>query len=495
MLRKLPRLLWVAVPVAYLLYFYNIGAVGLVGPDEPRYASIGREMAHSGDWITPTLWGAPWFEKPALLYWMIGGAFRLGFSTDLAPRFPVALLSVAFLAFYWWTVRREFGERAGWIATFILATSGMWMGFSQAAATDLPLTATFAAFMLLLLPWFARGERRFLPAAAALLGAATLAKGLTPLVLAAPAALAFWWAVRVSDKQKPGLRDVLRPQVIGAFALVALPWYIACYARNGQPFITEFFFRHHFERFMSSSLQHVQPWWFYIPVLLASMLPWTPLTALLTRLRDFKDPRVFFLAAWAVFGLVFFSASLNKLPGYVLPLMPAIALLTALSLERARNAGAWLAACAALLIVFPIGAAIIPKALGSGTSKAIWAAAPSFSVLWLVPLALAFAVLLLERSGRRVAAVVVIAAGVAAGTGYLKYSARDEVNRVASAKGLWKQISGRAASVCVEGLNRSWTYGLNYYSVEPLPECSATPRPIRIVQESGQQPRIVERGK
>jgi 4-amino-4-deoxy-L-arabinose transferase-like glycosyltransferase len=405
--------------MAYLLYFYNIGALGLIGPDEPRYASIGREMAHSGDWITPQLWGAPWFEKPSLLYWMIGGAFRVGFNPDLAPRLPVALLSVAFLAFYWWIVRREFGGRAGWIAAFILATSGMWMGFSQAAATDLPLTATFAAFMLLLLPWFARGERRFLPASAALLGAATLAKGLTPLVLAAPAALAFWWAVRVSDKQKPSLRDLLRPQVIGAFAVVALPWYIACYARNGQPFINEFFFRHHFERFMSSSLQHVQPFWFYIPVLLASMLPWTPLTVLLTRLREYRDPRVFFLAAWAIFGLVFFSASLNKLPGYILPLLPAIALLTALSLQKVRNAGAWLAACATLLIVFPLGASIVPKALGSGTSKAIWAAAPTFSPLWLIPVALAFTVVLLERSGRRVAAIVVIAGGVAVGAGYL----------------------------------------------------------------------------
>jgi hypothetical protein len=141
-----------------------------------------------------------------------------------------------------------------------------------------------------------------------------------------------------------------------------------------------------------------------------------------------------------------------------------------------------------------LGASIVPKALGSGTSKAIWAAAPTFSPLWLIPVALAFTVVLLERSGRRVAAIVVIAGGVAVGAGYLKYSARQEVNRVASAKGLWSQVSRRAASVCVQGLNRNWTYGLNYYSVEPLPECSVTPRPIRIVQEPGQLPRIVERG-
>src|SRR3974390_874862 len=112
--RKVPRLLWAALPLAYLLSFCGRGTAGLFGPDEPRYASIGREMARSGDWITPRLWGQPWFEKPALLYWLQGAAFRLGLGTEVAPRLPVALLSVAFLAFFWWLLRREFGCRAAW---------------------------------------------------------------------------------------------------------------------------------------------------------------------------------------------------------------------------------------------------------------------------------------------------------------------------------------------------------------------------------------------
>jgi 4-amino-4-deoxy-L-arabinose transferase-like glycosyltransferase len=74
-------------------------------------------MAHSGDWITPRLWGAPWFEKPALLYWLSGAGFRLGLNAELAPRLPGALLAVAFLAFYWWTLRREFSCRAASLAT------------------------------------------------------------------------------------------------------------------------------------------------------------------------------------------------------------------------------------------------------------------------------------------------------------------------------------------------------------------------------------------
>ncbi|HSW51218.1 MAG TPA: hypothetical protein VLH09_13630, partial [Bryobacteraceae bacterium] len=84
---------WLVVAVAlYLVYFYGLTGAGLIGPDEPRYASIGREMARSGDWVTPRLWGDPWFEKPPLLYWMTASATRLGLGDDLAPRLPVALL-------------------------------------------------------------------------------------------------------------------------------------------------------------------------------------------------------------------------------------------------------------------------------------------------------------------------------------------------------------------------------------------------------------------
>src|SRR5579885_344233 len=105
---------WGALIVAtlYVCYFSHLGAIGFVGPDEPRYAWIGRAMAESGDWVTPRLYGRPWFEKPALLYWMTGAAFRAGLGPDVAPRLPVALLGTAFLAFYWWLLRREFGCRA-----------------------------------------------------------------------------------------------------------------------------------------------------------------------------------------------------------------------------------------------------------------------------------------------------------------------------------------------------------------------------------------------
>jgi 4-amino-4-deoxy-L-arabinose transferase-like glycosyltransferase len=490
--RNIARLAWVAIPLAFILYFYRLDAVGLIGPDEPRYASIGREMARSGDWITPRLWGSPWFEKPALLYWMTGAGFRLGLGTELAPRLPVALLAVGFLAFYWWMVRREFGCLAAWLATVILGTCGEWLGFSQVGVTDLPLTATFSAAMLLALPWIARKDTRFLPAASALLGFAVLAKGLTPLVLAVPVVPAVWWFGRNagdSGRPVPCLRDLPRWRVVGPFLVVALPWYLLCTLRNGMDFPMEFFWRHHFLRFTSDVLAHGQPWWFYAPVLAGAMLPWTPLLPLAVRRAAWRDRRRQFLLAWVLFGLFFFSLSVNKLAGYVLPLLPGAALLAALGLEESADARPWLAGCALLLAAFPMAVPALPAALAWGLSRA---PRPVFEWWWLLPAVVAGAVWALAARGRRLAAVAAIATGVAAGMLYVKQAAAPRVDEVASARGLWREIAGRAGDVCIARMDRNWVYGLNYYSVTPLPECSEEPRRLRLVQSPGEPPRVTE---
>src|SRR5258708_32908303 len=124
---RFPKRFLLAIPLLYLLYFFGLTNAGLVGPDEPRYAAIARQMAQSGDWITPRLWGEPWFEKPALLYWMQGAAFRLGLSDDLAPRLPVALCSVACLIVFYCIRRRECGGRAAGCSPPVLAPSAVWL--------------------------------------------------------------------------------------------------------------------------------------------------------------------------------------------------------------------------------------------------------------------------------------------------------------------------------------------------------------------------------
>jgi 4-amino-4-deoxy-L-arabinose transferase-like glycosyltransferase len=398
----------------------------MLGPDEPRYASIGREMARSGDWITPRLWGTPWFEKPALLYWMTGAAFRLGFGEDLAPRVPVALLSVAFLIFFQCMLSREFGARAAWAATLMLGTSAAWLGCGFIGTTDLPMAAAFSAAMLLSLDWIETGNRRRLPLAAALLGVAVLAKGLVPLVLTLPLV----WCGRRR------WIDLLRLPVAGAFLIVALPWYVLCYLRNGAVFPRTFFWQQHFERFTTASLAHGQPFWFYAPVLAAALMPWTPAFLLLARRALYRDARRRFLLLWLLFVLIFFSFSKNKLPGYLLPLAPAAAALMGISLAEARRARWVLPAAALCLMAIPTAMPVLPQALAEGLSRA---PLPAFHWTWLLPVALALGIYWLERQGHRAAALAVMAVAVAAGVTTLKridlpaidraYSARPRVHR------------------------------------------------------------------
>ena len=468
--RKIPRLLWVVLPLAYLVYFYDLSATGLLGPDEPRYASVAREMARSGDWITPRLWGAPWFEKPALLYWLSGIGFRVGLDAELAPRLPVALLAVAFLAFYWWTLRREFGCPTAWLATLILGSSGMWVAYSQNGVTDLPLAATFSAAMLLAMPWVARRDTRQLPAAAAMFGFAVLAKGLVPLALAAPLLLG----------RHP--RDWLRWRVVLPFFVVALPWYALCYWRNGWAFIHEFFVVQHFSRVTSGALMHGQPVWFYLPILLAGLLPWTPLLGLIARRRVYRDRQRVFLGVWVLVVLVLFSLPVNKVPGYILPLLPAAAALMALALDEAVDARVWLAACGALLVAFPITAQVLPAAVLNGLSRA---PRPEFQVVWLAAAAVALLAGLLETRGKRVAAVLAVAAGAAVGIAALKTVATPELDRNVSARGLWREIGGRAGEVCIGNVKRDWKYGLNYYSATPLPDCDQQPKALQLLPAPG----------
>ncbi len=496
--RRSPPLLWPALVFAAMGYVYlsRLNAAGLLGPDEPRYASIAREMARSGDWITPRLWGRPWFEKPALLYWMSAAGFRLHLGPELAPRLPVALVALAFLGFYWWILRREFGPRPAAYAVVMLATSLGWIGFSQVGATDLPMTAAFSAAMLLALPWIGKGERRCLPLVGGLLGLAVLAKGLVPVVLAAPLMISPLLDGRGPEKLARW-RSLFDPRVLAAFLVVALPWYVLCYLRNGRPFVEVFFWQQQFQRFGSPALQHVQPWWFYIPVLLAGLLPWTPLALLISPRRNWQEPRRRFLLLWVVFGLAFFSLAVNKLPGYVLPLLPALCALAGIGIAEGEGAGPAaapaLAGSGVLLLAFPFAGQTLPQAVASGLSHAGLLREGLVRLEPALPLALIAGALVwwLARRGRHAAGFAIVALCAASGYVYLKFTALPQVDAAASGRGLWRQVQGRRDQTCIDTLNRDFRYGLNYYAETPLPDCSAEPRPFAIRQGAGQTAGVV----
>jgi 4-amino-4-deoxy-L-arabinose transferase-like glycosyltransferase len=435
----------------FFLYFFGLTRTGLLGPDEPRYAAIGRAMAASGDWITPRLWGAPWFEKPALLYWMTAAAFKAGLGTELGPRLPVALASVAFLIYFFVVLRREFGDRAAWYSATMLATSVGWLAYSHVAITDLPMSAAFAAAMLGLLPDPTPLRSRF--CSGVMLGLAVLAKGLVPLALFIPA---LWFLRR-------RIRDLAL--VFGAATLIAAPWYVLVTLRNGRPFLEEFFWKHHFGRFLSSALQHQQPLWFYVPVLLAGLFPWTPLLALLFSLRLFQDRRAQFLLAWFAWGFLFFSVSRNKLPGYLLPLLPPVAALMGIAASETRAQSgklmALLAAGAALLCLVPPLEDALPQVLLVGLSHTPLLLA----TFWIIPgLLLGLGCAYLERTGRRDLAVACVAAFTVMAVVTMVWRVYPELDR---------QLSGRTAAsmTCLPPMNRSQRYSIDYYAGRDLPDC------------------------
>jgi 4-amino-4-deoxy-L-arabinose transferase-like glycosyltransferase len=467
-----------------VLYFYGLADSGLLGPDEPRYADIGRAMWQSGDWITPRLFKEAWFEKPALLYWLVATGFALGANDNLAPRLLIPLLGCGFLAFFFLRLRVECGHRVAVASTVILATSAGWLGFNHAAVTDLPLTVFFSAGMLLALPWALRGERRLLPWATACFAIASLAKGLVPLVLAAPLVFFGWRR----------LLDFLRPKPIASFVTLGLPWYLLCYLANGQAFIDEFFWEHHVGRFFSEALQHVQPFWFYVPVLVGLLLPWTPVVlALATRqLRkdaDFwRNRHLHFFAAWLGFGFLFFSASTNKLPGYLLPLTPAAAALLGIIISPLRRCGGPLSAVALLSALIALAGAVLPEALSSGLSRATidhipWALA-------LPSILMAVLVYWQEQLHRRAVSLALIAGTIVLNIGIMKWHAIPQIRETASAVAQWERLEPSASDTCIGRVHRAMEYGLRYYSHGRITLCADVPRPLQLNEDRNRVPRL-----
>jgi len=445
------------------LYLYKLDGVGMLSPDEPRYAAIGRAMAQTGDYITPKLWGAPWFEKPPLLYWMSAAGNLLGLNAELAARLPVALLSLAFLGVTFVLLRREFGGEAAAAATALLATSAGWLSFSELCLTDLPLAVFFSLAVFLALPLLrAQPETKLISARflamGACIGLGALAKGLVPIALAVP----FFWFLRRFTR-KWWLAFV-------AFAAVALPWYVAIYVRNGYPFIQDFFLKHHLERLYSAALQHVQPWYYYFPVILAAVFPWTPLFGLLLgRGHAVWDERRRFLAVIAAFGFVLFSISLNKLPGYLLPLIPGLFALIGAEFEVKRLnqvSRLWLIPCALLIALIPLFAPVLPATLSLGRMSSVAFQGVSRTEIFYIAVPVA-AVLLARRSW--IGPLLVLC--VVSGGIYLKYLDYPALDEQVSARGLWREIKGISGEVCDGGASRDVIYGLNFYRGAPFPTC------------------------
>lgn len=491
--------------VSFVCLFSHLGALGLVGPDEPRYVWIARAMVEAGDWVTPTLYGKPWFEKPVLYYWAAALGFRLHLATEWAARLPSAIAALAAAIAIAWLGWKHYGSgedwsRAPWIlAPAIFCTSVAGIAFARAATPDMLFASAITLSMACAASVLRRkGDLREhhnfgeapvgskhndlgrLALFGAFLGFGVLAKGPAAVILAG-GAIGIW--TLATRKWRAALR-LAHPIGIAAFALIALPWYVLC-ARRNPDFLHVFIFQHNFERYLTPVFQHRQPFWFFVPITLLALLPWTGFLMgslqeglRLWRKKSWIASPGFFFCCWGIFPIVFFSFSESKLPSYILPAVPALALITSVgairALERSRSNA--LVICAGSALVW-IGLAIFfVHAVRVGSLNSI--GRPS-SFLLAVIVALA-----------TVTGAVLVYAGLrqdprlAAGVCCLGVLFVVEVANIVVLPALDPAVSARPyAEVLQHDLHpdrifefqvtRAWHYGLAFYFRRKLPEWSS----------------------
>jgi 4-amino-4-deoxy-L-arabinose transferase-like glycosyltransferase len=478
----------------YVCLFSGLSAFGLVGPDEPRYAAIARAMAATGDWITPRLWGSPWFEKPVLYYWGAGIAMRIFGLGEFAARVPSAMAALLAVIAVSWTALRSYGIAAAWFSLLMLPTSVALIAFARAASPDM----LFAGFLTAAMAVASEMLQKSRPGNASriafgfFLGAAVLAKGPAAVILAGGATL-LWAAF---SRQWTAPFRFLHPLIIAVFCLTALPWYVLCAMRNPD-FLHVFIWEHNFQRYLTPVFEHRQPFWFFGVVFLISIIPWFPF--LISSIRDanktfqsknWSDSPALFIGCWSLFTLVFFSLSQSKLPGYILPAIPpAVLLLAAGAAKQVRQKTSGLAACLGSIgLMFPLGMAI---------ARAVWDHAENIdtllhadiarSLLSALIAALVLSALILGYAlrGKRNEAIFIAAGTVALLILFANRLILPIADTVISARpaAVWMMHghSIRADDVAVYHLPRAYGYGLDYYFNTTLPDWTPENTSARIV--------------
>jgi len=327
-----------------LIWFAGLDTRRLMHPDEGRYAEIAREMAQSGDWVTPRLNGIKYFEKPALQYWIGAATFDAFGVREWSARLWPALagwMGVLFIGYTGWRIG---GACIGLYAAAALAGCLWWVFNAHVLTLDTGLSwwmgAGLGSFLISqVAATTAREERAWMIAAWAALALAVLSKGLVGIVL--PGGAVMLYSLIERDLALWKRLHLVAGAVV--FLVITAPWFIVVSLRNPEFF--DFFFIHeHFTRFLTSEAKRVAPWWYFAPLLAVGILPWLSVFAWETRrawrgaslVNGFRWQR--FALIWAAFIFVFFSFSGSKLPSYILPMFPALALIVAWQLSVGEDA-------------------------------------------------------------------------------------------------------------------------------------------------------------
>ncbi len=461
-------------------FFWQLSAFGLIGADEPRYAQVAREMLDRRDWVTPTLGGVAWLEKPPLYYWQAMAVYKLLGVSDWAARLPSAIDATALVfAVYWFLCRFRPGFALD--GALALTCSAAIVGFARAASTDMPLAAAFGIALLAWFAWFESGRRAFLAGFYAFLGLAMLAKGpvapfLAMVIVGMFAATQRSWQAIWKTLWLPGI-------LLGC--AVALPWYVLVQIRNPQ-FFRIFILEHNLARFGTNVFHHPEPFWYYIPVTLLGWLPWTVfvIASLIWSVRKLRqrdaDALNIFLLIWIVVVVAFFSISQSKLPGYILPAIPPGILLLANYLRekiisRPHPVLVGLHAISAASIVF--AALLLRYTLLQ--HRFIWNGAITAPLIAAIVVAAVIAVFLFKTgfAGLRMATLVpaVVALAIAIRFGAQPLNDRLSARAVSDALA---QVSPHNLPVAVVLVSRELEFGLQFYRDQKIPRYELGQAPV-----------------
>ncbi len=320
-----------------LLWFGTLNYRHLIPSDEGRYAEMAREMLVTGDWITPRYNGYKYFEKPPLQVWATAAAFHVFGIGDWQARLWTALTGFFTILFIGFTGTRIFNARAGWLAAVVLASSPMWVISGHFNSLDMGLSAFLvAALCSLLLAQTSQnpsGTRHWMWACWIFMALATLSKGV--IGAAIPAMVLIAYSISAWDWKVWTRLHLVSGTIL--YLLITAPWFIFVAQRN--PEFLEFFFIHeHLQRFTQDAHSRTGPMYYFVPLLLIGILPWvfqipgSIAQAWQERQRNFSSG--WLLACWFVVIFTFFSMSRSKLPGYIIPIFPALALLIGNHLDR-----------------------------------------------------------------------------------------------------------------------------------------------------------------
>jgi 4-amino-4-deoxy-L-arabinose transferase-like glycosyltransferase len=500
--------------------------VGLVGADEPRYAQIAREMleAHSqvchrydakvfprslrlqdiqnslrcldGGTVTPILYGHPWLEKPALYYWRAMSFFKEFGISDWSARLPSSSATFLLIAMIFLHMRR-FRPGGQLDAALITASCVAIIGFARGASTDMQLAAPFCVGMLGWYAWYETGLKFWLFDLYFFGAAATLAKGPVAPFLALGIILLFLglrreWAVLRRTIWWPGIL---------LYLIMVLPWYIAV-QRENPTFVEQFIVQHNLRRFATDLYQHHQPFWYYLAVMLVGLMPWTVIAlrafveAVKASIAEWKvrfNPKRYlghsragdafpeFLVLWALFPIIFFTFSKSKLPGYILPSIPPLTILTGDYLNRIRKVGLpkwllWSHAAVCAMVAFVIVLApqhMVYDTLVPPLSWLLCASAAAILVLFSVVQTIRIGGIAHVRNATLfpVLAAMVFLLGFHGKDLDLNYSARPLARQM-------QQQAPDVRTLAFQDVRRDMVYGLYFYrNQQPIDYCEPSTKP------------------